>query len=196
MLAAGMSDDLTAPVGPSDLVLLARAFEFAAHRHRAQRRKGEAAEPYVNHLAEVAWLVAYATGGRDPVSVLGALLHDTVEDTGTTAAEIESEFGAEVAALVLEVTDDKSLPKAERKRRQVESAPHKSDRAKLIKIADKTSNLRGITNSPPKDWDLVRKRAYFEWGAQVVAGCRGVNAWLEGVFDEAHREGLAALGGS
>ncbi len=173
---------------------LARAFEFAAHRHRGQRRKGEAAEPYVNHLAEVAWLVAYATGGHDPVAVLGALLHDTIEDTGTTEAEIASEFGPEVARLVAEVTDDKSLPKAERKRRQVESAPHKSDRAKIIKMADKISNLRGIAESPPKDWDLARKRAYFEWAAQVVAGCRDVNAWLEGRFDETHREGLAALG--
>jgi guanosine-3',5'-bis(diphosphate) 3'-pyrophosphohydrolase len=91
------------------------------------------------------------------------------------------------------VTDDKRLPKAERKRLQIETAPHKSDRAKLIKIADKVSNLRGIANSPPTDWDLARQREYFAWAARVVEGCRGVNRWLDGIFDQAHRDGLARL---
>jgi len=115
-----------------DVVAIARAMDFAARKHAGQRRKGKAAEPYVNHLAEVARLVAEATGGNDPVAVLGALLHDTVEDTATTGAELEQEFGAEVAALVAEVTDDKTLPKAERKQMQVDKAPHKSARAKMI----------------------------------------------------------------
>jgi len=181
-------------VGPTDLVALTRALAFAAERHSGQRRKGEAAEPYVNHLAEVAWLVAYATGGHDPALVMAALLHDTIEDTGTAPAELEAEFGADVAALVAEVTDDKSLPKAERKRLQVETAPHKSDRAKIIKIADKVSNLRSLQTSPPADWDEARKREYFAWAARVVDGCRGVNAWLEEAFDQAHREGLSTAG--
>lgn len=178
----------------SDIVAVARALDFAARRHSDQRRKGEAAEPYVNHLAEVARLVAEATEGRDMVAVLAALLHDTIEDTGTTRAELEREFGPEVAAIVAEVTDDKGLPKPERKRLQVENAPHKSTRAKLIKIADKTSNLRAIAASPPVDWDLKRQRDYFDWAARVVAGCRGVNASLEKWFDEAHAAGLEALG--
>ena len=186
--------DAPAIIGPTDLVELSRAFSFAAERHAAQRRKGEAKEPYVNHLAEVAWLVAYATGGHDPALVIAALLHDTVEDTPTTVAELEAEFGADVAGLVSEVTDDKGKPKGERKRLQVENAPHKSERARLIKIADKTSNLRGLTTSPPADWDVARKREYFEWAAQVVEGCRGVNPWLEDTFDQAHRDGLSALG--
>src|SRR5688572_3085653 len=167
-----------------DLIRVARAVDFAARKHRDQRRKGANAEPYFNHLADVARMVAEATAGRDPIVVLGALLHDTIEDTATTAQELEAEFGAEVSRLVVEVTDDRQLPKAERKRLQVQNAPHKSDRAKMIKIADKTSNLRAITDTPPTHWDLARKREYFEWAARVVAGCRGVNAWLEERFDE------------
>jgi guanosine-3',5'-bis(diphosphate) 3'-pyrophosphohydrolase len=180
-------------VGPDALATVARAVDFAARKHRAQRRKGEAAEPYFNHLAEVAALVAEATGGGDPVVIVAALLHDTIEDTGTTAAELEAEFGAEVARLVGEVTDDKSLPKAERKRLQVANAPHKSDRAKMIKIADKISNLRSLANSPPASWDLARKREYFDWARQVVDGCRNVSPPLDTLFDEAHRRGLSLL---
>lgn len=177
----------------SDIVAVARALDFAARKHSTQRRKGEAGEPYVNHLAEVARLVAEATEGRDPVAVLAALLHDTIEDTGTSHAELEQEFGREVADIVVEVTDDKSLPKTERKRLQEQNAPHKSSRAKLVKIADKTSNLRSIAKSPPLEWDLNRQREYFEWAARVVAGCRGTNATLERWFDEAHAAGLEAL---
>jgi GTP diphosphokinase / guanosine-3',5'-bis(diphosphate) 3'-diphosphatase len=177
----------------SDIVAVARALDFAARKHSNQRRKGEAGEPYVNHLAEVARLVAEATEGRDTVAVLAALLHDAIEDTPTSREELEGEFGREVAEIVVEVTDDKSLPKAERKRLQVESAPHKSARAKLVKIADKTSNLRSIAKSPPVDWDLKRQREYFDWAARVVAGCRGTNATLERWFDEAHAAGLEAL---
>jgi guanosine-3',5'-bis(diphosphate) 3'-pyrophosphohydrolase len=177
----------------SDIVAVARALDFAARKHSKQRRKGEAGEPYVNHLAEVARLVAEATDGKDAVAVLAALLHDAIEDTPTTREELEAEFGRDVAQVVAEVTDDKSLPKAERKRLQVESAPHKSARAKLIKIADKTSNLRSIAGSPPLGWDLKRQREYFDWAARVVAGCRGTNPTLERWFDEAHAAGLAAL---
>ena len=179
---------MSAPV-----VDLARAVDFAARKHRDQRRKGADAEPYVNHPAEVARLVAEATLGRDPVLVIAALLHDTIEDTATTREELVREFGEEVAALVAEVTDDKSLPKAERKRLQVHHAPSRSERAKLIKLADKTSNLRSMLSSPPADWDPRRKREYLAWAAEVVAGCRGVNERLEAWFDEAHRAGLAAL---
>ena len=175
------------------VVDLARALDFAARKHRDQRRKGAASEPYINHPAEVARLVAEATAGVDPVLVIAALLHDTIEDTETTMDELAREFGAEVASLVAEVTDDKSLPKAERKQLQVKNAPHKSPRAKLIKVADKTSNLRSIVASPPADWSLQRQREYFDWAAKVVAGCRGINPTLESWFDEAHQAGLAGL---
>lgn len=175
------------------VVALARAWDFAARRHVQQRRKGEAAEPYVNHLAEVAHLLAEATGGADPVLVIAGVLHDTIEDTATTRADLERIFGPEVAALVAEVTDDKTLPKAERKRLQVVTAPHKSARAKMIKLADKTSNLRALAASPPLSWDLARRIEYFRWAAEVVAGCRGVNPRLEALFDEAYAAGLAEL---
>lgn len=177
----------------TDIVAVARALDFAARKHSTQRRKGEAGEPYVNHLAEVARLVAEATLGQDTIAVLAALLHDAIEDTPTTREELEREFGREVAEVVVEVTDDKSLPKAERKRLQVETASAKSRRARLIKIADKTSNLRSIAKSPPVGWDIERQREYFDWAARVVAGCRGTNAVLEQWFDEAHAAGLRAL---
>jgi hypothetical protein len=180
-------------MNPLALVELARAVDFAARKHKDQRRKGVTAEPYVNHPAEVARLVAEATGGNDAVVVLGAVLHDTIEDTETTREELEREFGPEVAALVVEVTDDKSLPKETRKQLQVEHAPHKSPRAKMIKLADKTSNLLSIALSPPAEWDERRKREYFDWAARVVAGCRGVNQRLEDEFDRAYRDGLSRL---
>lgn len=173
-----------------DVLLIARALDFAARKHVDQRRKGEAEEPYINHLAEVANLLAELTGGEDAVLVAAGLLHDTIEDVGVTHAELAQAFGPEVADLVREVTDDKSLPKLERKRLQVEHAPHKSGRARQLKIADKTSNLCAILNSPPRDWGEERKREYFDWAKRVVDGCRGVNARLEAAFDEAWKAGV------
>lgn len=167
------------------LLLITAALDFAARKHAGQRRKDATAEPYLNHLAEVAQLLAEATEGEDAILVAGGLLHDSIEDTGTTHAELVAAFGVEVADLVREVTDDKSLPKAERKRLQILHAPHKSPRAKLLKLADKTSNLRALLASPPVDWPLVRQQDYFAWAADVVAGCRGINAKLEAHFDTA-----------
>jgi (p)ppGpp synthase/HD superfamily hydrolase len=179
----------------STTVEVLRAADFAARRHAAQRRKGAAQEPYVNHLLEVAHLLADATGGSDTVLIVAGLLHDTVEDVDVTREELEREFGAEVSALVAEVTDDKSLPKEGRKRLQVETTPHKSDRAKMLKMADKISNLRALISSPPPDWPLERRVAYFYWARDVVAGCRGVNAALERLFDETYKAGTDALAG-
>lgn len=175
------------------VVAFALALDFAARKHIDQRRKGPRAEPYLNHLVEVARLLAEATGGTDIELVIAGLLHDTLEDTHTTRDEIESAFGPAVARLVAEVTDDKSLPREERKRLQVLNAPHKSDRGKLIKLADKTSNLRGIVLSPPRGWSLARRREYFFWAHAVIAGCRGVNPLLEAWFDEAYGSGLCGL---
>jgi (p)ppGpp synthase/HD superfamily hydrolase len=168
-----------------DLVQVTRALDYAARKHVSQRRKGVAQEPYINHLAEVAYLLAEATGGGDANLIIAGLLHDCIEDQGVTHAELVGLFGADVADLVHDVTDDKTLLKAERKRLQVEHTPHKSDRAKMLKIADKTSNLRALAVSPPKGWDEQRIRDYYAWAQAVVAGCRGVNAFLEAKFDEA-----------
>jgi (p)ppGpp synthase/HD superfamily hydrolase len=175
-------------------LLVARAADFAARAHAAQRRKGDAQEPYINHLAEVALLLTEATGGEDAALIAAGWLHDTLEDTATEREELETLFGPDVAALVAEVTDDKSLKKAERKRLQVETAPSKSARARLIKIADKTSNLRAIALSPPAGWDYERRREYVRWAEEVVAGCRRLNAALEQVFDEAARQASAVIG--
>jgi (p)ppGpp synthase/HD superfamily hydrolase len=168
-------------------VSVLRAADAAARWHVNQRRKGSAQEPYINHLLEVASLVTQATGGTDPNVVIAALLHDAVEDQGVTAEAIASEFGQQVADIVMEVTDDKSLPKAERKRKQVESAPKKSREAKLIKLADKTSNLRAVANSPAPDWSVRRRLDYVEWAKSVVAGIRGTSTWLERQFDDASK---------
>ncbi len=172
-----------------DLVRFAQALDFAARRHVHQRRKGEAAEPYINHLAEVTALVADATGGKDADVLLAALLHDSIEDVGVTRAEIEALFGEGVAALVSEVTDDTTIPKAARKRKQVEKAAKSSSRAKLIKWADKTSNLRSIAQSPPPDWSETRKREYFAWAREVVEAAGPVEPGLERQFWEAYEKG-------
>ena len=167
------------------IVTLARAYHFAAARHVHQRRKGEAAEPYMNHLTEVAELVALATRGTDPEVIVAAVLHDTVEDTDATFDELKAIFGERVAGLVAEVTDDKSLPKQTRKDLQVEHAAHASRGAQIIKLADKTSNLRSLASSPPADWSDDRRRDYVDWAARVVDVCRGADPWLAGQFDKA-----------
>ncbi len=175
----------------SPILKMARAVSFAALKHKGQRRKGLDAEPYINHLAEVAETLALHTNGEDLNLVIAGLLHDTLEDTETTYDELVATFGHDVADLVKEVTDDKNLPKAERKRLQVENAPHKSSRAKMIKIADKLSNLNSILNSPPKDWQPERKREYFEWAKRVVEGCVGINSGLDEAFVEIYAKGKA-----
>ncbi len=164
---------------------LARAYDFAARKHINQQRKGEAAEPYINHLTEVALLVAQATAGADADLVIAAVLHDTVEDTETSPADIAAVFGDRVADLVAECTDDKSLPKAERKRLQIAHAGAASGGAKRIKIADKTSNLRSMCASPPAGWPPQRIAEYIGWAREVVDRCRGVDPWLEAQFDAA-----------
>ncbi len=163
--------------------ILLEAAAFAARKHTGQKRKGKAGEPYINHPLEVANLLASVGGVEDPDVLTAALLHDTVEDTGTTRGEIAERFSPAVADIVMEVTDDKSLPKQERKRLQVEHAPHLSVKAKLVKLADKISNITDIMERPPDDWDVQRRREYVDWGVSVADGLRGVNGKLEDHFD-------------
>ena len=158
------------------------AARIASQWHAAQRRKGANKEPYINHLIEVADLVSAA--GADEDTICAALLHDAIEDQRISAAQIGIDFGAHVAALVCEVTDDKSWPKAERKSHQIAVAPNLSHGAKLIKLADKISNLRSLAVSPPVDWPKERRLDYVEWCRKVVAGLRGTNAMLEELFDD------------
>ena len=164
-------------------MLISKAADFAARAHVDQKRKGSKEEPYLNHLAEVACLLAEA--GGDARLVAAGWLHDTVEDCGVTVATLAAAFGPDVASLVADVTDDKTLEKAERKRRQIEEAPAKSARARCLKIADKTSNLRALLVTPPKDWPKSRIEEYLAWASNVVACCRGINPRLEAAFDAA-----------
>jgi (p)ppGpp synthase/HD superfamily hydrolase len=174
-------------------IAVLRAADTAARWHVHQRRKGIAQEPYINHLLEVASLVAEATGGTDPNLVIAALLHDAIEDQGVTSEMLAGEFGEQVADIVMELSDDKALPKEERKRRQVENAAKKSHKPKLIKLADKTSNLRAIASSPAADWSVERRLEYIEWSKAVVNGLRGTSPWLERQFDEAADRAMKSL---
>jgi (p)ppGpp synthase/HD superfamily hydrolase len=174
-------------------IAVLRAADAAARWHVHQRRKGAAQEPYMNHLLEVASLVADATHGRDPEVVIAALLHDAIEDQEIPFELIAREFGDRVAGIVEEVTDDKSLDKAERKRLQVEQAPKKSDAAKLIKLADKTSNVRAIAFAPSPDWSVRRRLEYIDWAKKVVQGVRGASPWLEEQFDRAVEDAERSL---
>ena len=160
------------------------AASFAARKHVGQKRKGNDAAPYINHPLEVANLLANVGKITDFDVLIAAILHDTVEDTDTKKEEISEKFGERVAAMVMEVTDDKSLPKQRRKDLQVEHAPHLSNGAKQIKLGDKISNIRDVLENPPDGWSVERRREYVEWGKKVAAGLRGANSSLEKYFDE------------
>jgi (p)ppGpp synthase/HD superfamily hydrolase len=168
-----------------------RAALFAARAHVGQARKGAAAEPYVNHVIEVAAILAEA--GAPLPAILAGLLHDTVEDTDCTPADLVAAFGAEVAAIVAEATDDKTLPKETRKAHQVSHAPKKSDAAKQLKLADKVSNLRAIADSPPANWNHARRTEYVGWAGRVADGCKGVNPALDALFEDTYRAAVARL---
>jgi guanosine-3',5'-bis(diphosphate) 3'-pyrophosphohydrolase len=176
-----------------DLLLVFKALHFAADKHRLQRRKDADSSPYINHPIAVAEMLCRVGQVRDPYTLAAGILHDTIEDTETTPAELEREFGPEIRAIVEEVTDDTSLPPERRKQLQVEHAPHKSPRAKLVKLADKICNVRDIVAAPPADWTLARKQKYIDWARAVVAGMRGSNEALEAYFDHLCEQALAEL---
>jgi (p)ppGpp synthase/HD superfamily hydrolase len=160
------------------------AARFAAEKHSAHRRKGPSAEPYVNHVIEVAELLARTADDLDANLIVAALLHDTVEDVGVTREEIAESFGEDVAALVAEVTDDKSLPKETRKALQVENAPRKSPRAQTLGAADKIANVRSIATSPPANWSFERRVEYVRWARQVVQRYNQINGRLAAEFQQ------------
>ena len=172
--------------GESDLRQLLQALAFAAHKHKDQRRKDVDSSPYINHPIALANILCSEGRITDVEVICAALLHDTVEDTDTTPEELEQEFGAAIRHIVMEVTDDKSLGKAERKRRQIEHAARISGQAKLVKLADKISNLRDMADCPPSGWDLQRRQEYFDWAKAVVDRLRGAHGTLERLFDEAY----------
>jgi guanosine-3',5'-bis(diphosphate) 3'-pyrophosphohydrolase len=173
-------------ISEEDLKRLLKALDFAAHKHRDQRRKDVESSPYINHPISLANILCNEGHVTDVNVICAALLHDTVEDTDTSPEELELEFGGEIRGIVMDVTDDKTLEKAERKQRQIEHAAHISDQAKLIKLADKISNLRDVASNPPTDWDLQRRREYFDWARDVIDWLRGVHGPLEEIFEEAY----------
>ncbi len=169
------------------------SLQYAARKHRLQRRKSGDETPYINHpisVVETLWSIG---GVRDPAVLVAAVLHDTVEDTDATLDEIEAIFGADVRALVAEVTDDKNLPKPERKQLQVERASRLSPGAKLIRLADKAWNVYDVGCTPPADWPHERRVEYLAWTERVVAGMRGCNAALEAHYDSILGEARAQL---
>ena len=167
---------------------LIKALAFASAKHRDQRRKDVCASPYINHPISLASILCNEAHVTDIEVICGALLHDTVEDTKTTPEELESEFGAAIKNIVMDVTDDKSLEKADRKQAQIDHAAHISDKAKLVKLADKISNLRDVSANAPPDWPLERRQVYFDWAKKVIDQVRGVNPNLESIFDLAYSE--------
>lgn len=182
---AGLKDDLTQ---------LFKALDFSAKKHRDQRRKDKNASPYINHPIEVANILWTIGGVSDMPTLIAAILHDTLEDTDTTTDEIRLSFGDEVLQIVLEVSDDKTLSKPQRKQKQIAHSPHLSGRAKHLKLADKICNVRDVAFSPPEHWPLQRRLDYLQWAEAVINGLRGASAPLEKCFDEtlkAAREQLA-----
>ncbi|WP_331068747.1 HD domain-containing protein [Steroidobacter sp.] len=170
------------------MTLILKAAQFAARKHKDQRRKDAAASPYINHplaLANILWEEGKV---EDPVVIAAALLHDTIEDTETAYDELRGQFGEEIAEIVAEVTDTKWLKKTSRKRLQVSKTARASRAAKLVKLADKIANLRDIIAGPPSDWSIDRQREYFDWAREVVDQLRGVNARLERRFDQLYQQ--------
>jgi len=173
--------------------LILKAAHFAAQKHKDQRRKDKEVSPYINHPISVAKIISEIGNIEDPEVLAAALLHDTIEDTETTVDELIDNFGERVCSLVQEVTDDKNLPKMERKQRQIEHAKEISEGAALIKLGDKISNVTDITNTPPIDWDSNRRLEYFEWAEKVINNCPKVNTSLEKYFKDSIQKGREKL---
>lgn len=192
--SAKVVSDLPKLFSTDDIGLLMKALRFSAERHKDQRRKDKQASPYINHpiqVAETLWRIGEVD---NIVMLIAALLHDTIEDTETTAAELEAEFGAEITHVVQEVSDNPNLSSAERKRLQVEHAPHISKFAQQVKLADKICNIYDISHqAPPRGWSVERKQAYLDWSKQVVDGLRGCNPKLEAYYDELLERGRRIL---
>ena len=167
----------------TDITLILTATHFAANKHLKQRRR-DGETPYINHPIKVAEVLWSEGKVREPEMIVAAILHDTLEDTESTPEEIRTLFGDKILAWVEEVSDDKSLPKQERKRLQILHASSSSQGAKQIKIADKICNIRDLIDHPPLDWPLERKQQYLEWSVQVMVGLRGCNPLLEALYDQ------------
>jgi len=170
------------------------ALQFAASKHKGQFRKGVHETPFINHPIRVATLLAENGEAGNENLLIAAILHDVIEDTDTTATDINTLFGDAVCKLVLECTDDKSLPSWERKQLQISYAPKASLCARKLKLADKICNIVDIREDPPKGWSVDRKLAYLTWSNAVYAGLKGINQRLDVLFErELEKSKLALL---
>ena len=165
---------------------LIKALAFASAKHRDQRRKDVCASPYINHPIQLVDVLCNEAGVEDINVLTGAILHDTIEDTETTADELAEHFGKKISEIVLEVSDDANLCKADRKQEQITHAATLSDEAKLVKLADKICNLRDVADNPPAGWGIERRQEYFDWALAVIDGLRGIHPVLESIFDQAY----------
>ena len=173
--------------------LVLKAAQFAAKKHTGQTRNDRDKSPYIDHPKSVARIISEVGGIDDPQILAAALLHDTLEDTETTSEELKSAFGKRVCRLVEEVSDNKNLPKEVRKQRQIEHAAMISADAVLIKLGDKISNVKDVTDTPPADWSLERRKEYLDWAEAVIDNCSNVNTALEQHFAEVLRKGRRSL---
>ncbi len=168
--------------------LLLKAIDFAAKKHRHQRRKDPEASPYINHPIDLANVLVQEARVMDTTVLIAAILHDTLEDTETTPAELAAAFGNEVRDIVIEVTDNKKLKKRKRKELQIKHGPHLTRKAQLVKLADKICNLRDVAANPPARWPLKRQIEYFDWAKSVIDAMRGTHVRLEALFDAVYAE--------
>lgn len=168
------------------------AILYAASSHAGQLRK-DCVTPYINHPIEVMHLLVYTGGIEDHEILMAAVLHDVIEDTSVTAEDIAERFGKNVASVVLELTDDVTLPKEERKRLQLQNAGKLSHAARLIRISDKICNVYDMLYAPPGNWDLKRRKEYIEWANAVVKKIPGTNDGLESHFEELIEESFRFL---
>lgn len=170
-----------------DVQIVVRALDFAARKHRDQRRKDPYGTPYINHPIALMHVLTEEAGLTDALLLVTAALHDTIEDTETTLEELTRVFGEETAETVLELTDNKSLPKPNRKKRQIEYASRISHAGAVVLLADKICNLRDIAKIPPPDWTLKQKQEFFDWAKEVVDNLPPANKTLEALFEDAYR---------
>lgn len=170
-----------------------KALQYASIKHKGQIRKGRDRAAYINHPIAVANTIINVGKIEDENTIIAALLHDVIEDTDTTEQDISEAFNSEIAQIVLEVSDDKHLSIEERKALQIKNAPHLSDEAKIIRVADKICNIRDVIDFPPITWNKKRKIIYLNWTRNIVDQIRNTNISLETLFDKYYTEGISKI---
>ena len=167
--------------------LILQAIEFASYRHRFDKTRND--EPYINHVINVCSLISVIGEEQDPETLAAAALHDTIEKTGTKGSEINFNFGENVFQIVLEVTDHASENDVEKFQQQFDRINGLSQKAKIIKLADKVANVKSLLSFPPEGWDLQKRSLYINWADRIINALRGTNKNLEEYYDHMIAEG-------